>query len=157
MNNLLLKEKTMAKNFWLSRREENTFRMKRKDGFPQDDKYSICCDDGGSANLDDYYNYQFVHKEEMPCNELWAVFGVTSFTAHFPIHKPIRETISGNIFLADRLVASFAFYTDHLDLVGNPEILDVKFDNDYFLVKWADKVKASDVKMVISYEYEFKQ
>lgn len=73
------------KNYWL---------QKKYKGFPQDDERSIQCDDGGSANLDIFYNNRFIQNETV---KVWSNDGnkvgheVTEYTPVLP------GTVTGTI------------------------------------------------------------
>lgn len=101
------------KNYWL---------QKKYKGFPQDDELSIQCNDGGSANLDIYYNNQFIQNETVDV-AVWSSAGIK--VGHLPIeHTPVLPgTMTGTISHGSFSVQTFYTKEDGsvvLQKIGTP-------------------------------------
>lgn len=117
------------KNYWMDR--------KKSVGFPVDDEFSLICNDGGTVNLDIYYNCQFVQNEELQVINS-EQHGYTIYqTTYTPIYA---GSMSGYIYQGDFVKYTFyvsengVFNFKRVDVWGKP----LAENNEYLYTYYVD-------------------
>lgn len=122
-------------------------------GFPQDDEFSLMQGCGGCANLDFWYDSQFVQNETT--NQCRDSLRSTYLLEHTPV---LPGTSTYTVYVGNTAVQIGAASMDgkmNFDKIGNPEFYveggDINHTTGEVTVRW-NKIPPANF-LVMSYEY----